>query len=314
MTRTVVVVMGLLLAARTAAAQLTYEGSLSGSTGTYLFTERTTSLVLNNGLSFRTGRLTLRASLPFWYQNTTLVTSSGSGSIPTGGPYGQETVRDSGQARQQQGQGGNGPGGNGQGPGGPGGGAGPGGPGGANPVVAPWPSFATGTIPAPGEALTGYQFMLADPMATATVRVVQASRVNLSLGGTVKFPLADTARIGTGQWDFGGQASISVLVGDRWTLGLDAAYWHLGDLDSLDLVDPLLGSLSVGTLIGDSWGAIFSVAAGTRTLTGFDPPVTLMAALSRFGTPASWGINVGAGLTETAPDFTIGATWWVKLW
>jgi hypothetical protein len=311
MTRTVVVVMGLLLAARTAAAQLTYEGSLSGSTGTYLFTERTTSFVLNNGLSFRTGRLTLRANLPFWYQNTTLVTSSGAGTIPTGGPYGQETVRDSGQARQQQGQGGNGPGGNGQGPGGPGGGAGPGG---ANPVVAPWPSLAMGTIPPPEEALTGYDFMLADPMATATVRVIQAGRVNASLGGTVKFPLADTARIGTGQWDFGGQASVSVLVGSRWTLGVDGSYWHLGDLDSLDLEDPFIGSLSVGALLGNSWGAIVSVSAGTSTLTGFDPPVSVFAALSRFGTPGSWGINVGAGLTETAPDFTIGASWWVKLW
>lgn len=299
MTRTVVVVMGLLLAARTAAAQLTYEGSLSGSTGTYLFTERTTSLVLNNGLSFRTGRLTLRARLPFWYQNTTLVTSSGSGTIPTGGPYGQETVRDSGQARRQQGQGGSG--------------QGPGGPGGASPVVVPRPSFATGTIPPPEEALTGYQFMLADPMASATVRVVEAGRIRVSLGGTIKFPLADTARIGTGQWDVGGQASVSVLVGGRWTLGLDGAYWHLGDLDSLDLVDPLLGSLSVGTLTGDSWGAIFSVTAGTRTLTGFDPPVTLMAALSRLGTPASWGVNIGAGLTETAPAFTVGASWWVSL-
>ena len=237
--------MGLLLAARTAAAQLTYEGSLSGSTGTYLFTERTTSLVLNTGLSFRTGRLTLRASLPLWYQNTTLVTSSGAGSIPTGGPYGQETVSDSGQARQQQGHGGNDSSGNGQGPGGPGG---------ANPAVTPWPSFATGTIPPPEEALTGYEFMLADPMATATVRVIEAGRVNVSLGGTVKFPVADTATIGTGEWDFGGQVSVSVLVGSRWTLGLDGSYWHLGDLDSLDLVDPLLGSLS-------DWAAANSVAS-----------------------------------------------------
>lgn len=309
MTRTVVVVSGLLLAAQTAAAQVTYEGSLSGSTGSYIFTERTTSLVFTNGLSFRSGRLTLRASLPLWYQNTTLVTSAGTGTIPTGGPYGQETVRDSGQARHQHGEGGSDGSGNGKGPGG---GQGPGGPGGANPLVAPAPAFATGTIPAPEEALTGYRFILADPMATATFKVVQGARLTFSLGGTVKFPVADTATIGTGQWDFGGQASVSVLAGDRWTIGLDGSYWHLGDLDSLDLEDPIMGSLSVGALLGDKWGAMVSVSAGTATILGFDPPVTVMAALSRLGTPGSWGINVGAGLTETAPDFTMGATWWIR--
>jgi hypothetical protein len=307
MTRAGVVAMGLLLAARTAAAQVTYEGSLSGSTGKYLFTERTTSLALTSGLSFRTGRLTLRASLPVWYQNTTLVTSSGAGTVPTGGPYGQETVRDSGQARHQQGKGGSGGSGNGQGPGGPGG---PGG--GANPVVVPSPSFATAAIPAPDQALTGYKFRLADPMASASVRLVDGGRVNLSLGGTVKVPLADTATIGTGKWDVGGHASVSVRVGSRWTVGLDGSYWHLGDLDSLDLKDPVLGAASVGALIGDQWAGLVSVSASSSMLLGFDPPVLVTAALSRLGTPGSWGINLGMGLTETAPDFIAGLTWWVR--
>lgn len=293
----------LLLSVQVAAAQVTYEGSLSGSTGTYLFTERTTGLVLTTGFSFRTGPVTLRASLPLWYQNTTLVTSSGAGSIPTGGPYGQEMVRDSGQARRQHGRGGA------AGPNGEGGGRS----GEAAAGLVTEPLFSKGTIPPPEEALTGYRLMMADPILTGTVRAVQSRRLALSAGAAIKVPIADPATIGTGQWDVGGQASLSFLMGRRWTVGLDAAYWHLGDLDSLDLEDSWLGSLSAGTLIGEAWGAMVSVAAGTSMLAGFDPPVSITLALTRFGSPGSWGINVGAGLTETAPDLSLGATWWVRL-
>jgi hypothetical protein len=270
---------------RAAGQQWSYEGSFSGTTGTYLFTAPTTRLVLNTGLSVRAGRFALRAVLPLWYQNTTLVSSSGAGNIPTGGPEGQGMVRDSGHARDRQGKGG------------------------APAVV---PALAAEPIPTPDRALTGYELRVADPLASATVRLVDGFRLSLSAGAAVKIPLADTATIGTGQWDFGGQVSATVRVGATWTVGLDGSYWRLGDLDSLDLKDPLMGSLSVGTLIGDSWGAIASVSAGTRYLTGFDPPVMVSASLSRLGRRGAWGLHLGAGLTETAPDLTIGANWWVR--
>ncbi len=96
----------LALLAQPAVAQVTYEGSFAGLTGYYLFTERTNSLIFTNGLRWRSGRLSLSANLPLWYQNTTLVSSSGGGTVPTGGPEGQGAVRDSGQANGQPGGGG----------------------------------------------------------------------------------------------------------------------------------------------------------------------------------------------------------------
>ena len=280
------------------AQQVSYEGGLSASTGAYIFTERTNSFALSTGLFLRTGRWSFRATVPVWLQNTTLVTSSGAGSVPTGGPYGQGAVSDSGQAREQRKQGG---GGNGQGPDGQG-------PSGQQPV--PITAAVAGEpVPAPEEALTGYQVALADPTLSVTGRLLETGRLMLSLGGTVKFPLADTATVGTGEWDIGANLSMSVLAGGRWSFGLDAAYWHLGDLDSLELKDPLVGSVSVGALLGDRWGAMLSLMGSTTTLTGFDPPVSVTAGLNHFAPSFTWGINLGAGLTESAPDVTVGLLW-----
>ncbi len=299
--RRIMMVGWLALVAQPAVAQVTYEGSFAGLTGYYLFTERTNSLIFTNGLRWRSGRLSLGANLPLWYQNTTLVSSSGGGTVPTGGPKGQEAVRDSGQARGQ-----------------PGGGGGGEQPGRLDPPSSAQrsgaePQFAQGSIPAPPEAIVGYQLMLGDPLAQATVSLIPRGRVAVSASAMVKVPLASTATIGTGKWDFGGTASASWLMGNRWTLGLDMAYWYLGDLDSLDLENPLIGTLSVGRLLGYDWAASLGVSASTGSLTGFDPPLSVMASLTRLGTPNAWGVNAGVGLTETAPAFSLGAVWWIRL-
>lgn len=275
-----------------AAQQVSYEGGLSASTGTYIFTERTSSFALSTGLYLKTGRLSFRATVPVWLQNTTLITSSGAGTVPTGGPYGQEAVRDSGQAREQRQQGGNG---DGQGPGG----------GQPVPIAA---GMAGEPVPAPSEAISGYRVALADPTLALAARVLDAGRLMVSLGGAVKFPLADTA-VGTGEWDVGANLSVSVLAGSRWTFGFDAAYWHLGDLDSLELLDPLLGTVSVGALLGDRWGAMLSLMGSTTMLTGFDPPVSVTAGLNHVAPSFTWGLNLGAGLTESAPDVMVGLLW-----
>lgn len=284
--------LALIVARGSSAQQVSYEGSLSAATGRYLFDERTSTLALGTGFSLRTGRLTVRATLPVWVQNTTLITTSGAGSIPTGGTYGQTAVRDSGQARH-------------------GGGGGMGGMslsgGDRSGTLA-----AARMIPAPGPALTGYEVMLADPIASASLNLVGGSRVSVSAGGAVKLPLADTARIGTGKWDAGVHASVTARVGSRWTLGIDGSWWSVGDLDSLELKDPFYGSLSVGRLLG-SGAVMASLSAGTSWLEGFDPPVSVSVGWTRFGAPGSWGINAGAGLTETAADFTVGVSWSVDL-
>lgn len=74
---------------------LAYEGGLGFFTGRYFFDTRTTSLSLSSGLAYTSGRLTLRVGLPLVAQNTPLVTASGAGGLPSGGPFGG-MVADSG--------------------------------------------------------------------------------------------------------------------------------------------------------------------------------------------------------------------------
>ena len=74
---------------------LVYEGGLGMTTGRYFFDTRTTSLSLSSGLAYTTGRLTLRVALPIVAQNSPLVTVSGAGGLPSGGPFGG-MVSDSG--------------------------------------------------------------------------------------------------------------------------------------------------------------------------------------------------------------------------
>lgn len=280
----------LALAPEARAQRMAYEGSLTAATGSYLFDERTTTFALGTGFSLRAGRLTLRATLPVWLQNTTLVTASGTGAIPTGGSSGQTAVRDSGRMRQGGGMGGIS----------------------AVPVSSAGPLLVR-MIPAPGQALTGYEVMLADPFASASVLLASGGSLMLSAGGAVKVPLADTAKIGTGKWDAGVQASLSVRLGSRWTLGVDGSWWTLGDLDSLEIRDPVYGTLSLGRLLGSGGAVLASLSGGSSALEGFDPPVSVTVGWSRFGTPGGWGINAGVGLTETAADFTVGMSWWVDV-
>lgn len=300
MTRYGAVVLALtVLAPRIAAQRVVYEGGLSAATGEYYFTERTTTFGLSSGLSVRGARWTLRLSAPVWMQNTTLISTSGIGAVPTGGPAGQEAVRDSGQAREQrkQGAGGNG---------------GPPtlvirGPDGSDPTL------DEAAIPAPDEAITGQELRLGDPVLGANLRLLDGGRIGASIGGAVKAPLASNTTVGTGQWDYGANVSLSAFVGSRLMLGADLGYWHLGDLDSLELRDPLMASLSAGALLGTRWAAMASLLASTAAVEGFDPPASVSLSLSRIAGGGSWGFSIAAGLSESSPDFAFNINWSVPL-
>lgn len=62
-----------------------YEGGVSVATGTYIFSTRTTSVTIATGLAYAAGRLTLRAGLPVFVQNTSLLAGSGAGMMPRSG-------------------------------------------------------------------------------------------------------------------------------------------------------------------------------------------------------------------------------------
>lgn len=319
MTRRLAVALAMaILAPALGGQRVTYEGALSAATGRYFFTERTSAFGLSTGLSLRQGRWTVRASVPTWLQNTTLVSTSGLGPVPTGGPDGQGAVSDSGQAREQRRQGkasadptGTGSGGDGNGQGGNGnGGSGSGSGNGAGALVL---RLAEEAVPAPDAAITGYEARLGDPLVGVAVRIVDRGPVAVTLGTTVKIPVASTDGIGTGAWDLGASVAASAGLGRRTTIGLDLAYWRLGDLDNLELRDPVFGSLSLGALLSDRWSGLVAVSAGSRPLTGFDPPVMVTLAVSRYGNAAAWGVSLGTGLTESSPDLMVGLTWSIPL-
>jgi hypothetical protein len=67
------------------AQDLAYTGSLYFATGDYIFTDRTSSLSLSNGLTLSTGTLNLSASLPVIGQSTPWISAIGIGSVPSGG-------------------------------------------------------------------------------------------------------------------------------------------------------------------------------------------------------------------------------------
>ena len=267
-----------LVPAIAAAQGISYDGGLSIATGEYIFNTPTTSWVLSTGLSARAGRFTLRAGVPLYMQNSTLVTGSGAGMIPSGGPS-SGMVRDSGSG------------------GGGGGGM---------------MSASRRRLPAPASAATEYELAVGDPIVHLAWHVLDAATA-LTAGLAAKVPLTDTTSYGTGAWDVGATLSVTRTLGTASFLGVDVGYWHLGDLPELDFRDPLLATLSGGTRLGTGWAGSLYVSAATAALRGYDPPVAAGITLARLSAPAAWQISGALGLTDTAPELALSINWRVAL-
>ena len=257
-----------------AAQRVRLEGGLSASTGTYVFAPRTTTWTLATGLALGTDRVTVRVSLPIYLQNTSLVSGSGIGRIPTGGSS-SEAVGRGGSGRESRG--------------------------------------SRARIEVPGSAVTGYEAAVGDPLVSLSWRATNAARTVVTIGAAIKAPLADTSTFGTGEWDAAATVSASRFLGSRVFLGVDLGYWRLGDLEDLDLRDPLTGTLSLGYLGEGGWGGSLIGSAATTVVEGFDGPVSVGAAITRVASGRSWSLLSLVGLTETAPDFTMGLAWSLRL-
>ena len=266
-----------------------YEGGVSVSSGNYIFTERTTSWTFTNGLALGAGPFTFRATVPLYSQNTTLIAGTGSGPVPTGGSS-SGIVADSVAARGGKGQGGMG-----------------------QDVAAPAMLLAAGPVDVPSTAVTGYELAAGDPLVSMSIAVTGASPVSLTFGAGVKLPLTDTTSFGTGEWDYGGTASLSYRLGYTSSLGVDLGYWHLGDLPNLELNDPLMGSVSFAYLSPSGWGGLLSVSGATSAISEFAAPAYAGATITRVSDGGTVGLHASVGLTESAPDFTLGVSWRVGL-
>lgn len=271
-----------MLAAPAAAQTVHYEGSLAGTTGRYIFTERTTAAAWTTGLALEVDRLTLRASVPVWWQDTPLVTASGMGRVPSGGGgEASRAVRDSGAARRgRRGQ-------------------------------ASGPGTALGAA-VPVEVARQGRTVLGDPVVSAGVRALTGT-AGLTLGVAAKIPFADPANFGTGELDVGGSASLTLRPADRTLIGIDISYWHLGDFPDLDFRDPVAGGVSLSRLFGSSWAGMVSASAATSSLTGFAGPASAGGAVTRFVGTSAWSVSLQVGLSETSPDIGGGVSWRVRL-
>lgn len=278
----------------TAGAQmLHYEGGLSLASGNYIFTERTNSFALSTGLAFAAGPVTVRGTFPVFLQNTTLVASSGSMLLPTGGASGG-TVADSSAAR---------------------GGRGTGGRGGllvVEPASLELDAAQDGTVDVPVTAVTGYEARMGDPTFGANV-ALSTGRLGVLLGAGMKVPVTDTASFGTGAWDFGGSMSLSYSLGAVAMVSVDAGYWVLGDPPELDLQNPLLLSASIAHLTRSGWGFSLAYYSASSVIAGFSSSRSVSAGILRVGATQSVGFNVGVGFTDTTPDIMVGVNWRLRL-
>jgi len=157
-----------------------------------------------------------------------------------------------------------------------------------------------------------YRVRAGDPYVTASLQVFRDVFTSVRAGASVKAPVAEAGDIGTGKWDAGAQLDASRHVTGPWFVALSGAWWKLGDPDSLDLRDPVLGTLMVSR-IGEGGGVGLSLAAATSTIDGYDAPASCGALVTRDLWGGSAGLSATIGLTDSAADFSVGMSWGVKL-
>jgi hypothetical protein len=117
-----------------------------------------------------------------------------------------------------------------------------------------------------------YSGSLADPVVQLFMNAHRDDRTSVGLSASVKVPVLEAGDFGTGSWDVGGGLSCSRFVGDRTLVGLDLAYWHLGDLPDLDLQDTTMGTVTVGRALGRRWTASASLSGGRSAVAGTPTP------------------------------------------
>lgn len=296
----------LLATPRARAQEVSYSGSLQVATGKYLFTERTNTASLLNGLTVRAGRFQVSASIPLLYQSTPFVSYTPGGGVPTGGPE-QRMVNDSLQRR--------------------GGGSGPMGMGaaraadlaaagrgiaGAATILPRFQVTASEAVTLPDTASFD-QVGFGDPSVRVSVDLTSPDRTDLTvtLSGEVKAPLADPTRgFGTGEWDGGGALSVGGRVGSTLLFG-EVGYWILGDMPDLPLKNPVSYSVGLGHALADGRVGLLATLSGySRILEGTEPPLDVGGGVSyRLAPGQSLSLGVSIGLSESSPDVSVAAGW-----
>jgi hypothetical protein len=165
----------------------------------------------------------------------------------------------------------------------------------------------------PESSVNGHEGSLSDPVVQVYAQVLQSGRTGIGVSASVKVPTVEAGDFGTGEWDLGGGLSLSRFVGAATMLGLDVSYWHMGDMPDLPLQDGITGTFTLGRSFGRSWLASASVSGGRSTVAGYPAPWWASCLVSRAGARGIFGLTASLGLSDTAPDVTVGIVWRVRL-
>jgi len=165
----------------------------------------------------------------------------------------------------------------------------------------------------PAPASDQYAGSLADPVAQLFVSAHRGDRTAVGLSVSLKIPVLEAGDFGTGRWDLGGGLSLSRFVGAGTLVGLDLAYWHLGDPPELELQDTVTGTLTIGRPLGRLWSLSASLSGGRSAVAGYADPWWASLLISRVFPRGIWGLSTSLGLTDTAPDFTLALIYRLRL-
>jgi hypothetical protein len=165
----------------------------------------------------------------------------------------------------------------------------------------------------PASSVMGYEGSPSDPLLQVYAQVLQSRRTGVGLSGSVKIPVVEAGYFGTGEWDVGGAASLSQFVASATMLGVDVSYWHVGDRPDFPLQDTVTGTLTLGQVFGRSWTASASVSGGRSAVAGYQDPWWASLMVSRSFGRGLWGLTASVGLSDAAPDVTVGLVWRARL-
>ena len=262
---------------------LAYVGGLQYAAGDFIFTQRTWSAYLSNGLAGSVGPFRASVSLPIIMQSSGWVQYSGAGMmVPSGGM--SSGTSSSGSS--------------------------------TNSGMGSMGSMNGGSM-TPSSGMPFSHLGIGDPVGRVDVALVRtdANHPSLSLVGAVKAPVADvTHGFGTGEWDVGAGLSGAASVGGTSVLA-DAVYWKLGNPPGASLRNAVAYALSVGrALSGGHWSVLGTVSGSSSLWTGLAAPVQAgMGVGYLFESGNSVFVTTAVGLTRTAPALSTGLGWRVPL-
>ena len=266
-----------MIASPARAQSLSYVGGLQYATGDFIFTQRTWSAYLSNGLSWSAGRLRATANVPVVFQPAGWVQYSGAGMmVPTGGVAGYAGSSGSGMAGGMHG----------------------------------------GTM-SPSNDMPFSHVGIGDPVARIDAAVLRddADGPVVSFVGSVKAPLADVNRgFGTGEWDVGAGFSGAGNVGGM-SVFADAVYWKLGNPPGGSLRNVVAYALSIGRPFASGhWSVLGTLSGATSLWTGLEAPLQAGAGVG-YALRSGSGLfaTAAVGLTRTAPAISTGLGWRVPL-